>query len=71
MRHLESVKDASSQISKECVISTGAADSLIVRRAVERPPHFAFALAFTLALARALAIASCILHLGSIPQHIV
>jgi hypothetical protein len=28
------------------VISTEAMDSSIVRRAVERPPHFAFAVAF-------------------------
>jgi hypothetical protein len=31
------------------VISTEAADSFIVRRAVERPPHFTFATAFAFA----------------------
>jgi hypothetical protein len=31
---------------KQCVISTGATDSLIVHRVVERPPHFALAVAF-------------------------
>jgi hypothetical protein len=40
------------------VISTEAMDSFTVRRAVERPPHFALAFAVALAFALAVVLAS-------------
>jgi hypothetical protein len=41
-------QEKQTQAKKRCVISTGAADGLIVRCAVERPPHFAFVFAGSL-----------------------